>query len=130
MRWTKPSLKSIHSLFGKVPPLAAPAAAFRVEAVRQMMLDEMTGLGLDKSHPKVFGKISYAFDIQALWYARSDLMTAFASERGETFAREKIAALSELFDGLLPQSFRYDPRASAAHSGEDMSTHRAGPKRH
>lgn len=127
MRWIKPSLTSIYSLLGKPPPPMEPATAFRVEAVRQMMMDAMTGAGLEKSHPQVFRKISFALDIQALWYARSDLMTALASERGETFAHERIAVISGLFEGLLPRAFRYDPRAGSPRT--KGSAARYGPKR-
>lgn len=127
MRWIKPSLTSIYSLLGKPPPAIEPAHAFRVEAVRQMMMDAMTSAGLDKSHPQVFRKISFALDIHALWYARSDLMTALASERGETFAHENIAAISGLFEGLLPQALRYDPRAGSQRT--NGSAARYGPKR-
>ncbi len=78
-----------------------------MEAVRRLMLETMTEIGLDQRHTTVFGKISYADDIHALWYARSDLMTVLAAERGEVYASEKIAAISALFDGLLPPSFKY-----------------------
>ena len=88
-------------------PPAEPAAAVRMEAARQSMLETLTSIGLDKRHPMVFGKISYADNIQTLWYARSDLMTVLAAERGEEYAQEKIAAVSALFDGLLPDSFKY-----------------------
>ena len=111
MRWFKPNLNSIYSLLGRTPPQSSPAAAFRTEAVRQMMLETMTVVELEKSHPQVYHRICFAQDIQALWYARSDLMTALASEHGESFAQEKIAVVSGLFDGLLPQSLKYrEPR--------------------
>ncbi|MEO8857250.1 MAG: hypothetical protein ABI343_09705 [Burkholderiaceae bacterium] len=111
MRWLKPNLKSIYSLLGKPPPTEAPAQTFRMEAVRQTMLDVTKASGLEARHPELVRQIAYAVDIQALWYVRSDLMTAIASERGETFAQEKIAGISALFEGLLPQSFRYRPRS-------------------
>ena len=107
MRWFKPNLNSIYSLLGRTPPQVSPTAAGRTEAVRQMMLDIITAVGLEKSHPQVYHRVFFAQDIQALWYARSDLMTAFASEHGESFAQEKIAVVSSLFDGLLPAAFKY-----------------------
>lgn len=107
MRWFKPNLNSIYSLLGRTVPQPAPAAAFRTEAVRQIMLETMTAIGLDQSHPQVYHRIFFAQDVQALWYTRSDLMTVLASEQGEAFAQEKIAVISSLFDGLLPQSLRY-----------------------
>ena len=111
MRWIKPNLNSIYSLLGRTPPQVTPTAAGRTEAVRQMMLEIITAVGLEKSHPQVYRRVFFAPDIQALWYARSDLMTAFASVHGESFAQEKIAGISGLFDGLLPQSLKYrEPR--------------------
>jgi hypothetical protein len=107
MRWFKPNLNSIYSLLGRTAPQPSPAAAFRTEAVRQIMLDTMIAVGLEQSHPQVYHRICFAQDIQALWYTRSDLMTALASERGESFAQEKIGGISSLFDGLLPQSLKY-----------------------
>lgn len=107
MRWFKPNLNSIYSLLGRTAPQTSPAAAFSTEAVRQMMLETMTAIGLEQSQPQVYHRIFFAQDIQALWYARSDLMTALASEHGESFAQEKIALVSSRFDGLLPSSLKY-----------------------
>ena len=111
MRWFKPNLNSIYSLLGRTPAQVSSTAADRTEALRQMMLGIITAVGLEKSNPQVYHQIFFASDIQALWYARSDLMTAFASEHGESFAQGKIAVISGLFDGLLPQSLKYrEPR--------------------
>ena len=129
MRWLKPNLNSIYSLLGKPPPAAAPAEAFRIEAVRQLMLDTVMALDLDKLHPEVVRKISYALDIQGLWFARSDLMTAIASERGETFAREKLVGITELFDGLLPKAFSYQPSKTATRVTDANPPFRGKPKR-
>ena len=114
MRWLKPGLNSIYSLLGKTPPAVEPSAAFRTEAVRQMMLDTMKAIGAEQRHPQVLRKISFAVDIHALWYTRSDLMAVLASERGESFAREKIADLSRLFDGLLPKALKYSEQRTFA----------------
>ena len=100
-------MNSIYDLLGKPVPHAEPAATVRMEAARQAMLDTLTDIGLDRRHPMVFGKISYADNIQTLWYARSDLMAVLAAERGEVYAQDKIAAISALFEGLLPASFKY-----------------------
>ena len=106
-KWFKSSLTSIYGLLGKPRPPSEPEEARRLEAARQMMLQIMTELGLDQPHPVVFRHIFYAEDAQALWYCRSELMTVLSAERGEPFAREKIAEISKQFDGLLPKSFQY-----------------------
>ncbi len=107
VKWFKSSLTSIYGLLGKPVPPTEPASAEGMEAARKEMMQSMTETGLDQRHPTVFGKIAYADNIQALWYARSDLMAVLSAERGEVYAREKIAAVSGLFDGLLPSSFKY-----------------------
>jgi hypothetical protein len=129
MRWLKPNLKSIYSLLGKPPPAEAPAEAFRMESVRQAMLDVAMAVGLERLHPELVRQIVYAVDIQALWYVRSNLMTAIASEHGETFAEEKIAGISDLFEGLLPQNLRYQPRASTDRHLSDRTGTRGKPRR-
>ena len=129
MRWFKPNLKSIYSLLGQTAPSPEPAAAFRTEAVRQMMLDTMTTIGLEATYPHIFSRIFHAVDAQTLWYARSELMTALASEWGETFAREKIAAISGAFEGLLPEGFRYQPRVGPDRVADANPAKRAGPRR-
>ena len=113
MRWLKPNLNSIYNLLGRTTPRPVPAAAFRTEAVRQMMLEALTSGSVGERHPRVFRRIFHAEDVHALWYARSDLMMVLASEKGETFAEEKIADISRLFDGLLPKTIKYQPRPSA-----------------
>lgn len=107
MRWIKPNLKSIYGLLGQSAPPAAPVAPSRLQAVRVAMLDAAMACDIGKLHPHVVRRISYADDIRALWYARSDLMMALANERGEAFAQQQITNLSPLFDGLLPEAASY-----------------------
>ncbi len=104
MRRLKPNLRSIFGLLGQTGPMTEPAMELRTEDVRQAMLDAMTACGLEELHPNIVRRISYADDIQALWYARGDVMTALASARGEAFAQEAMAVLSRLFYGLLPEA--------------------------
>ena len=107
MRWQKPNLKSIYGLLGQAGPPAEPYLGARMETVRQAMLDAMASAGLGQRHLHIVGRIQFAQGIQALWYVRSDMMTALAAELGEAAAREKIDALSALFEGLLPKGFSY-----------------------
>ena len=104
MRWLKPNLRSIYGLLGQAGPMAPPALAIRVEEVRQAMLDALAVGDLSETQPQIVRRIFYAQDIQTLWYARSDVMTALAGELGEAIAQEKIAALTRLFDGLLSEA--------------------------
>ena len=107
MRWMKPNLKSIYGLLGHVGPLTEPASELRTEQVRQAMMDEMAVADLSERYPLVARRIFYADTVHALWYVRSDLMTALASEWGETLAQQKMAVLSRMFEGLLPEARRY-----------------------
>ncbi len=72
-----------------------------VERVRQAMLlavDEHCGEGWSD----IDDRISYAQDITALWYLRSDLMNAVAAVRGEAVARDCISTITVLFQGHQP----------------------------
>ncbi len=107
MRWQKPNLKSIYGLLGQAGPPAEPYLGARMETVRQAMLDTMANAGLGQRQLHIVGRIQCAQGIQALWFVRTDMMTALAAELGEAAAREKIDALSALFDGLLPKGLSY-----------------------
>ena len=49
-------------------------------------------------------KITYASDLNDLWYLRGDVMAAIAAVDGEAVARHKIDQISGMFKGLLPKS--------------------------
>ncbi len=102
MRWLKTNLQSIHGLLGPSGRQVQSAARSRTESARQAMLDAMTDAGLDELYRPVVERIRYADGIEALWYVRSDMMTALAAERGEAYARRKLDALSRLFEAVLP----------------------------
>lgn len=104
MRWLKPTLNSLYGMLGQGAPAPEASLELRTEQVRQAMLDFIALSEVGARHPQVVRRIRYADDIQGLWYARSDVMTAFADERGEGFAQEQVAVVSRLFDGLLPQA--------------------------
>ena len=82
-----------------------------MEDIRQLMLNEL-GQESEKRFPSVTRRIRYAQDIQALWYARSDVMGILANTHGETIARQKLANISGRFKGLLPKALsqRASPR--------------------
>lgn len=84
----------------------------RMEDIRKMMLEQLGGDG-EKKFPAVTRRVRYAQDIQALWYARSDVMAILAKTHGETLAREKMALISSQFKGMLPKALaqRAGPRS-------------------
>jgi hypothetical protein len=109
MRWLKPNLRSsIYGLLGNPVPLSDSRLETCVEDVRESMLDLLGPTG-PKQFPTVVRRIRYANDIQALWYLRGDLMAALAALHGERTAREKIASLTAMFTGLLPNGLQSRP---------------------
>jgi hypothetical protein len=44
-----------------------------------------------------------------LWYLRGDLMAALAAMHGEVAARQRIAAITAMFHGLVPESLNSRP---------------------
>jgi hypothetical protein len=69
-----------------------------VERIRARMLSAMDDYGLEHaSHLDV--KISFATDIDALWYLRSDLMNAICATRGESVARAALTEITTMFKG-------------------------------
>jgi hypothetical protein len=109
MRWLKPSLRS--SIYGLLGSVAAPSESTLengTEDIRDSMLTILGGTG-PKDFPQITRRIRYADDIQALWYLRGELMAALATMHGEVVAREKIAAVTKMFHGLLPGSLNSRP---------------------
>lgn len=115
-RFTLPSFvpqikTSCMAMLGLAEPTPA-AINDRTEDIRQLMLDELGDYG-ERKFPAVTRRVRYAQDIQALWYARSDVMAILANTHGETIAREKVACISGRFKGLLPKALmqRAGPRS-------------------
>lgn len=109
MRWLKPSIRnSIYGMLGHPMEPSDSVLETSVEDIREQML-EMLGESGQKSFPHVARRIRYAGDIQALWYLRGDLMAALAAQHGESLARQKLASISEQFQGLLPGGLNSRP---------------------
>ena len=108
MRWLKPNLRSIYGLLGNPPPVSHSSLEGGTEEVRDMMLSALGEAGW-RHYPHVTRRIRYADDIHALWYLRGDLMGALAAMHGEAAARKKVAAITEQFQGLLPDSMASRP---------------------
>ncbi len=75
----------------------------RTEDIRACMLAALGEAGA-RRFPYLVVRIGNALDASGLWYLRSSLMQALSQLNGEMRAREHIAGLSSLFEGLLPQS--------------------------
>src|SRR4051812_22188539 len=101
MRWLKPTVRSIYGLLGNPPAPTDSVLDEGTEDIRELMLGTLGQSGSTR-FPHVIRRIRYASDIQSLWYLRGDLMAALADMHGEKLARQKMAGISEQFQGLLP----------------------------
>ena len=109
MRWLKPGLKSsIYGLLGNPLPPSESVLETGTEDIRESMLAVLGDRG-HKHFPHVTRRIRYANDVQALWYLRGDLMAALAAMHGEMQARQKVASVTEMFEGLLPNGLNSRP---------------------
>lgn len=101
MEWFKFNIKSsVMALLGAAD-IAPSVLQDRTDDVREAILAAMGEFG-EKNYPGITRQVRYANDAQGLWYARGDVMKVLAAVYGETIAREKLAAISEKFQGLLP----------------------------
>jgi hypothetical protein len=102
MRWT-PS-HWMNSLLKS----GSPPSGNTLAEIRQAMLDALgePGPGVN---PVVQLRVTYADDIQDLWYLRGDVLTAIASTQGEAMARSQLSKVSEMFKGSLPSGLTARP---------------------
>jgi len=103
MRWHKPSLKGIHSFWGQRAS-SEPQSDAQIAGVRHAMLQAVPEIQAGNPYARLFGQINQATSLQTLWYLRTDLMAAIASQRGEAEARNVITEISRLFEGLIPEA--------------------------
>lgn len=103
LRWTAGFLISgMQSLFGNRPAHDPSRLRKAVHEIRESMLDCLTKYGKDTTS-LVHMRVSYANDIQDLWYLRGDVMAVIAANDGEAVAKAKLSAISARFNGLLPK---------------------------
>jgi len=98
-RWARPRFLESAPVLEREP----------VEAVRQAMRDLVQQVP-GASTARLMGAIERAQDLKALWFLRSTLMQALATDRGESGAREALADV----DGLLRRGW---PKAPVSRNG-------------
>jgi hypothetical protein len=98
MRWAKTSLRN--SFFAWLGNDGTHASEDRIEKVRAAMLLALQQCGKPDSAVEI--KISFAKDIEELWYQRPTLMHLISASRGESVARSSIAEITELFGVSRP----------------------------
>lgn len=107
MRW--PTIRNgLFGLLGNPAPPSESRLEESIEDIREAML-ELLGEEGAHQYPQVTRRIRYAGDVQGLWYLRGDLMAVLAALHGEVRARERVAAISDMFEGLLPASLASRP---------------------
>lgn len=101
-------MTGMQSLFSSFSSQDSVRTESSLDSIRQAMLDALGALGAS-SYPVVQLRVSYANEIQDLWYLRGDLMAVLAAIEGEAVARNKLAQISEMFKGLLPRGMSSRP---------------------
>lgn len=94
-------ISSMQGLLGR-PPIDENHSSFRIENIRQAMLDSLGEEGCT-SYPHIERRVLFAPDLQGLWYLRADMMVALSSLQGERAASQKIRQITHMFEGLLPK---------------------------
>jgi len=95
------------SLFGEPMPDLSPES--RVKEIRQAMLVSLAGLNQSHQLARVWARVLYAPDIQALWYLRAEMMTLLSGLLGESAAKAHLATITPMFNGLLPAAQKSRP---------------------
>ncbi len=110
MFWFNAKLRSsISAVFSSRPaPTAEPVPQPGIEDIRTSMLALVPDSD-DRQLVQVGRRIRYATDLLGLWYLRGDLMAALASRDGEARSREKLHAITAMFEGRLPVGLRSRP---------------------
>lgn len=103
MRWAKTSLRN--SFFGWKADKPVAESTDDLETIRNAMLQALMQAH-GAHHGGIERRVLFARDLDELWYARPDLMTALAASRGESVARDQLAGITALFEARMPERFR------------------------
>lgn len=104
MSWIRSSLVTgVKNVFGGHSGANESRMQSALEDIREAMLDGLSVPGAATAS-KLELKVTYATDLNDLWYLRGDVMAAIAAVDGEVAARRKLDQISGMFKGLLPKS--------------------------
>jgi hypothetical protein len=127
MQWLFTTIRSgLDLLFSsrQASKLAPEEEKLLTEEIRVAMAALVEGES-ERSALSLAARIRFAPDVQALWFLRSELMRFLAGRHGEALAREKLSALGEMFDGVLPGGLRSRP--SPLGTGEESRWRQTRP---
>jgi hypothetical protein len=111
MSWNPSSLVTdMRNLFTGHGGTRESRVLLALEDIREAMLD---GIGVTGAvtASKLELKVTYATDLNDLWYLRGDVMAAIAATEGEATARDKLKQISDMFTGLLPKGLTSRPNS-------------------
>ncbi len=108
MRWVKTTISSVWGMMGMQPARTDDELHDRTEEIRESMLEILGETGAEL-RPVVRRRIQYAPDLEALWYLRSDWMSAISATQGEAAAAAHVRRLNISFSGLLPDGLQSRP---------------------
>ena len=109
MSWIPSSLVTgVHNFLNGQGSGHATRVQSALEDIREAMLDEL-GVPGAATASKLELKVTYATDLNDLWYLRGDVMAAISAMSGEVQARRKLDEISSMFRGLLPKALTSRP---------------------
>jgi hypothetical protein len=108
MQWVKSTFSSVFGLLAQRTEPNEDDLTDRTEGVRDCMLDMLAKPGINYT-PALLRRITYAQDIEALWYLRSDLMMTLAAAQGESAAHAQMSRINSMFRGVLPTGLNSRP---------------------
>lgn len=77
------------------------------DAMLRSLLEQISD---EAALPKVFADITRAYQVQTLWYLRSDLLSSLSMYCGEQVARQKLDVITEMFRGIVSANQMPDRR--------------------
>lgn len=110
MRWTPSTIMS--SLLRGTSSIGQSDGAATIEDIRRAML-EILGDREAETYPVVQLRVTYAADVQDLWYLRGDIMAAVAATEGEAIAKARL----EKFEWHVQGSVAKRPQFAGQPSG-------------
>ena len=79
-----------------------------LENIRSSILARLNSCGLH-NNTVIHLRVTYANDLQDLWYMRGDIMADISAAQGEAVAKRHLADISEMFKGHLPRGLQTRP---------------------
>lgn len=104
MRWTQSIFLSLAQRYFQNPVQELPMQpCSTLQDIRSTMLLQLK-THCANAYQTLHWRVTYADDLQSLWYLRGDVMAAIAAYAGEATARKVIDDISGMFHGLLPKA--------------------------